>query len=150
MENKQCTDRDDIFLIPFRVAELEEHEDREEDIESELEGLKVRSSHRCCRSRGENHSPSLNPDIIEREEVNKYSQPIRNAPSSLLTPTMALSKHVHPDRLIQEAKDKPSGHSTHSLTGHDPGALANAYGGRYGTSSTPKYKIPSTVRLRSP
>jgi len=58
---------------------------------------------------------------------------------------MALSKHVHPDKLIQDSRDKRSGHTVHSLTGNDPGNLSNAYGGRYGTSSTPKYKIPSTV-----
>jgi glutamate decarboxylase len=57
---------------------------------------------------------------------------------------MALSKHVHPDRLIQEAKDKKSGHSTHSLTGNHPGTVSFAYGGRYGVSPVPKYNIPST------
>jgi len=57
---------------------------------------------------------------------------------------MPLSKHVHPDKLLQDAKDKHSGHTFHSLTGNDPGNFAHSYGGRYGTSSIPKYKIPST------
>ncbi|KAF9792428.1 glutamate decarboxylase [Thelephora terrestris] len=57
---------------------------------------------------------------------------------------MALSKHVHPDRLIQEAKDKHSGHAIHTLIGNAPGDYSHAYSGRYGTCSIPKYKIPST------
>ena len=52
LESDEYADRDDIFLVPFRVTVLQEHEDREEDIESELEDLKVRSSHRGCGSRG--------------------------------------------------------------------------------------------------
>lgn len=59
---------------------------------------------------------------------------------------MALSRHVHPEKLIQDAKDKHHTHTVHSLTGNAPENLCHAYGGRYGTSSIPKYKIPSTVR----
>jgi glutamate decarboxylase len=65
-------------------------------------------------------------------------------PTLLFTSTMALSKHVHPDRLIQESKDKPSGHAIHTLLGGSPGDYSHAYSGRYGTTSVPKYKIPST------
>jgi len=60
---------------------------------------------------------------------------------------MALSKHIHAEKLIQDSKDKHTGHTVHSLTGNDPGNQTHAYCGRYGTSSIPKYKIPSTVRL---
>ena len=63
---------------------------------------------------------------------------------------MALSKRVHTEKLIQESKDKHTGHTVHSLTGNDPGNLSHAYGGRYGSSSIPKYKIPSTVRFEYP
>ncbi|THH14323.1 hypothetical protein EW146_g5991 [Bondarzewia mesenterica] len=52
---------------------------------------------------------------------------------------MALSKHVDPERLIEQSKDKPS--HVHHLTKSDPSNLS--YGARYGTSSIPKYKIPS-------
>jgi len=52
LKSNECADRDDIVLIPFRVTVLQEHEDREEDIEPELEDLEVRSSHRGYGSRG--------------------------------------------------------------------------------------------------
>ena len=50
--NHGCADRDNVFLIPFRITILQEHEDREKYIEPEFEDLKVRSSHRGCGSRG--------------------------------------------------------------------------------------------------
>lgn len=53
---------------------------------------------------------------------------------------MSLSKHVNPEHLIQQSKDKPL--HAHHLTKSDPTSLS--YGARYGTSSVPKYKIPST------
>ncbi|KAI0312733.1 glutamate decarboxylase [Amylostereum chailletii] len=56
---------------------------------------------------------------------------------------MALSKHVNPDRLIQQAKDKNQRHFTH-LTGSDAGSLSHTYAARYGTESVPKYQIPSS------
>jgi glutamate decarboxylase len=54
---------------------------------------------------------------------------------------MALSKHVNPDRLLQESKDK-KGH-LHSLTKTDPNKMTHPYGSRYGTLPIPKYRIPS-------
>ena len=41
-----------MVLVPLRVAIFQEHEDGEEDIDPELEDLKVGSSHCGCRSRG--------------------------------------------------------------------------------------------------
>jgi hypothetical protein len=52
----RCADRDNVVLIPLRIAVLQEHEHREEDIEPEFEDLKVGSSHCSCGSRGA-HSP---------------------------------------------------------------------------------------------
>ncbi|EGO03868.1 hypothetical protein SERLA73DRAFT_175556 [Serpula lacrymans var. lacrymans S7.3] len=54
---------------------------------------------------------------------------------------MALSKHVNPDRLIQESRDKKNHH--HSLTKSDPNKVTHPYGARYGTASIPKFHIPS-------
>ncbi|TFY83455.1 hypothetical protein EWM64_g568 [Hericium alpestre] len=54
---------------------------------------------------------------------------------------MALSKHVNPDRLLQEAKDHKS--HAHHFTKTDPNSLSHAYCARYETDSLPKYKIPS-------
>ncbi|KAG2349361.1 glutamate decarboxylase [Suillus weaverae] len=54
---------------------------------------------------------------------------------------MALSKHINPDRLIRESKDKKSNH--HHLTGTDSGATSHPYGARYGTTSIPKFHLPS-------
>ncbi|KAL5529445.1 hypothetical protein ACEPAG_5430 [Sanghuangporus baumii] len=57
---------------------------------------------------------------------------------------MALAKHVNPDRLIQQAKDKRAPNHSHHLTKTDPTHTTSAYGARYGTFSLPKYKIPSS------
>jgi glutamate decarboxylase len=54
---------------------------------------------------------------------------------------MALSKHVNPDRLLQDSKDKKS--HIHSLTRTDPNKMTHPYGSRYGTIPIPKYNIPS-------
>lgn len=56
---------------------------------------------------------------------------------------MALAKHVNPDRLLQEAKDKKARNHAHHLTQTDPTQTSSAYGARYGTLPLPKYKIPS-------
>ncbi|KAH7930877.1 glutamate decarboxylase [Leucogyrophana mollusca] len=54
---------------------------------------------------------------------------------------MALSKHINPDRLIQESQDKK--HHHHSLTHTDVNKMSHPYGARYGTASIPKYHMPS-------
>ncbi|KAA1471234.1 glutamate decarboxylase [Dentipellis sp. KUC8613] len=54
---------------------------------------------------------------------------------------MALSKHVNPDRLLSDSKDKKM--HVHQLTKTNPNSLSHTYGARYGTSSIPKYHIPS-------
>ncbi|TFY71766.1 hypothetical protein EVG20_g1257 [Dentipellis fragilis] len=54
---------------------------------------------------------------------------------------MALSKHVNPDRLLSDSKDKKT--HIHQLTKTNPNSLSHAYGARYGTASIPKYHIPS-------
>jgi len=75
-----------VVLVPLRVAVPEEHEDREEDIDPELEDLKVRSSHCSC---GPRDAPSTllrssNTDITGRHHRprggHKYSQLIQDAP----------------------------------------------------------------------
>ncbi|OJA11030.1 hypothetical protein AZE42_13068 [Rhizopogon vesiculosus] len=55
---------------------------------------------------------------------------------------MALSKHINPDRLVRESKDKKF-HHHHHLTGTDVNSTSHPYGARYGTASIPKYRIPS-------
>ena len=94
LKSNECADRDDIFLVPFRITVLQEHEDGEEDIEPELEDLKVRSSHRGCGTRGNKGvlpiidssyspiGPSSKSLLTSSTEggSNKYSQLIRNAP----------------------------------------------------------------------
>ncbi|EIW85268.1 glutamate decarboxylase [Coniophora puteana RWD-64-598 SS2] len=55
---------------------------------------------------------------------------------------MALSKHINPDTLIKESKDKKNHH--HQLTKSDPNKIHHPYGARYGTASIPKYHLPST------
>ncbi|KAI0262895.1 glutamate decarboxylase [Gloeopeniophorella convolvens] len=62
---------------------------------------------------------------------------------------MALSKHVNPEHILKEARDK--GHKArgaHAFTQLNPNAIhqsqGSRYGDRYGSSSVPKYKIPST------
>ncbi|THH33849.1 hypothetical protein EUX98_g320 [Antrodiella citrinella] len=52
---------------------------------------------------------------------------------------MALSKHVNPDHLIQQAQDHKS--RTHSSNAHH---ATHPYGARYGTASIPKFRLPST------
>ncbi|KAH8108454.1 glutamate decarboxylase [Phellopilus nigrolimitatus] len=54
---------------------------------------------------------------------------------------MALSKHMNPDKLMQEAKDHKS--HAHHLTNTDLSQTSSSYGARYGTFPLPKYKIPS-------
>ncbi|VDC05381.1 unnamed protein product, partial [Peniophora sp. CBMAI 1063] len=58
-----------------------------------------------------------------------------------------LSKHIDPDHLIQQARDKETSKKTahaHLLTQNDPNTQSHTYGARYGTSSFPKFKLPST------
>lgn len=52
-----------------------------------------------------------------------------------------LSKHINPDRLIRESKDKKSHH--HHLTGTNVNSISHPYGARYGTESIPKFHLPS-------
>ncbi|KAG2034233.1 glutamate decarboxylase [Suillus americanus] len=52
-----------------------------------------------------------------------------------------LSKHINPDKLIRESKDKKSNH--HHLTGKDSDSTPHPYGARYGITSIPKFHIPS-------
>ncbi|KIJ69511.1 hypothetical protein HYDPIDRAFT_172890 [Hydnomerulius pinastri MD-312] len=54
---------------------------------------------------------------------------------------MSLSKHINPDRLIRESKDKH--HHHHHLTGTDVNKVSHPYGARYGTVSVPKFHLPS-------
>ena len=61
---------------------------------------------------------------------------------------MALSRHVDPDKLIQQARDKKAKNHAHHLTNSDPTLMSSAYGARYGTSPLPKYKIPYKVTDR--
>jgi glutamate decarboxylase len=61
---------------------------------------------------------------------------------------MALSKHVNPEHIIKESKDKAiKPRTAHHLTNVDQDEVHSPvgarYGARYGTSSLPKYKIPS-------
>ncbi|KAJ7581046.1 glutamate decarboxylase [Mycena floridula] len=53
---------------------------------------------------------------------------------------MALSKHVNPERLMTESRDKKS---HHFLTKTDPNVISHSYGARYGTTPIPKYRIAS-------
>ncbi|KAI0674361.1 glutamate decarboxylase [Trametes maxima] len=54
---------------------------------------------------------------------------------------MALSKHLNPDKLVQDALDnKGPGIHIHSSTNHH---AVHAYGARYGTQPIPKYRLPS-------
>lgn len=57
---------------------------------------------------------------------------------------MALSKHINPERLIQQSMDKKIPYGIHHLTNTKYDSVAPAYGGRYGTQPVPKFKIPST------
>ncbi|KAG1883197.1 pyridoxal phosphate-dependent transferase [Suillus subluteus] len=52
-----------------------------------------------------------------------------------------LSKHINPDKLIRESKDKKSNHR--HLTGKDSDSTSHPYGARYGIASIPKFHIPS-------
>ncbi|KAI3610861.1 glutamate decarboxylase [Moniliophthora roreri] len=54
---------------------------------------------------------------------------------------MALSKHIDPDRLLQDSHDKKTKH--HVLTKTDPNEIQHSYGARYGTNPIPKYHLPS-------
>jgi glutamate decarboxylase len=54
---------------------------------------------------------------------------------------MALSKHVNPDKIIQESRDKHPAHTKKAPANQDQ--VAYSYGGRYGTNSIPKYHIAS-------
>ncbi|KAF5387057.1 hypothetical protein D9615_001798 [Tricholomella constricta] len=57
-----------------------------------------------------------------------------------LNPTiMALSKHVNPDKLIQDSHDKKSHY--HGLTKANARQVEHTYGARYNTSPIPKYSI---------
>ncbi|TFK90948.1 glutamate decarboxylase [Polyporus arcularius HHB13444] len=53
---------------------------------------------------------------------------------------MALSKHLNPDQLVQDAKDHPANRHVRSSNNHQ---ADTAYGGRYGTDPIPKYSLPS-------
>ncbi|KAF9232149.1 glutamate decarboxylase [Melanogaster broomeanus] len=52
---------------------------------------------------------------------------------------MSLSKHINPERLIRESKDKK--HRYHHLT--NVNTVSHPYGARYGTQSIPKFHLPS-------
>ncbi|KAG1756255.1 pyridoxal phosphate-dependent transferase [Suillus paluster] len=54
---------------------------------------------------------------------------------------MALSKHINPDKLIRESKDKKYHH--HHLTGTNANSSSHPYGARYGTAAIPKFHLPS-------
>ncbi|TFK55286.1 glutamate decarboxylase [Heliocybe sulcata] len=54
---------------------------------------------------------------------------------------MVLSKHINPDKILQDSQDKHFKH--HALTGTNANTISHAYGARYGTEPIPKYKIPS-------
>jgi len=55
---------------------------------------------------------------------------------------MSLSHHINPDHLVKQSMDKK--HTVHHLTQTKHDQVSHPYGGRYGTSSVPKYKMPST------
>ena len=77
--------------------------------------------------------------------------------SSTSTPTTSSSKRAYVllytwqcieyivDALLQDKPDKKHAHA-HLLTQNDPNVASHTYGARYGTSSFPKFKMPSTVR----
>ncbi|KAG6334007.1 hypothetical protein ID866_5090 [Astraeus odoratus] len=52
----------------------------------------------------------------------------------------AINGHINPEVLIRESKDKKR---HHHLSGTDPSRIAHPYNARYGTSSIPKFHIPS-------
>jgi len=54
---------------------------------------------------------------------------------------MALSKHIHPDKLLQDSHDKKR--RLHGLTKTNLHEVQHAYGARYSTNPVPKYKIAS-------
>ncbi|KAF9533434.1 glutamate decarboxylase [Crepidotus variabilis] len=54
---------------------------------------------------------------------------------------MALSKHVNPDRIIQESHDKDKSKKEHRLKAASE--VHDAYGGRFSTSALPKYSLAS-------
>ncbi|KAF8892646.1 glutamate decarboxylase [Infundibulicybe gibba] len=54
---------------------------------------------------------------------------------------MALSKHVNPDRLLQDSHDKKNHYRKFTKTTGN--TVNHSYGARYGTSSIPKYHIAS-------
>ncbi|KAI0282559.1 glutamate decarboxylase [Russula aff. rugulosa BPL654] len=61
---------------------------------------------------------------------------------------MALSKHVNPEHIIKESRDKTiKPRTAHHLTNTSQDVVhsgsASRYGARYSTSSVPKYRIPS-------
>lgn len=53
---------------------------------------------------------------------------------------MSISKHIDPEVLIREGRDKR--HAHHRLVGGDPSRVSHPYNARYGTESIPKFKIP--------
>ncbi|KAI9463388.1 glutamate decarboxylase [Russula earlei] len=61
---------------------------------------------------------------------------------------MALSRHVNTEHILKESRDKETKpRSVHHLTNSNQDTVHHStgarYGSRYGTSSVPKYKIPS-------
>ncbi|KAF8270355.1 glutamate decarboxylase [Lactarius quietus] len=55
---------------------------------------------------------------------------------------MALSKHVNPEHILKESKDKRSAH-TFTGSGHNKVHHSARYGSRYASDSVPKYRIPT-------
>ncbi|KAG6376064.1 glutamate decarboxylase [Boletus reticuloceps] len=55
---------------------------------------------------------------------------------------MSLTKHINPDRLIHESKDKKT-HPHRFLDTASVNALPHPYGARYGTEPLPKFHIPA-------
>ncbi|KAI6006030.1 pyridoxal phosphate-dependent transferase [Pisolithus albus] len=53
---------------------------------------------------------------------------------------MSISKHIDPEVLIREGRDKR--HVHHRFIGGDPSRVSHPYNARYGTESIPKFKIP--------
>ncbi|KAH7915995.1 pyridoxal phosphate-dependent transferase [Hygrophoropsis aurantiaca] len=53
---------------------------------------------------------------------------------------MSLAKHINAERLIQQSQDKKSKHVSSNANLH---TLSNPYGARYGTTSIPKFHMPS-------
>ncbi|KAL4067522.1 glutamate decarboxylase [Scleroderma citrinum] len=51
-----------------------------------------------------------------------------------------LSKHINPESLIRDSKDKTH---HHHIAGTDPSRIPHPYTARYGTSSIPRFRIPS-------